>query len=50
MAAVLDNADIFFVPEANYEEALEQFNKHKTDMKLVSVTCLQDVIEYLRNH
>ena len=45
----LDDADIFFVPSSNYEEALEQYNKHKTDMELVSVTCLQDCIDYLKN-
>ena len=50
MAAVLDKADVFFVPEENYEDALEQYNKYNTDMKLVSVTCLNDVISYLRNN
>ena len=50
MAAVLDDADIFFVPDVNYLEAKEEYDKHKTDMKLVSVTCLQDVIDYLRNN
>lgn len=49
MAAVLDNADIFFVPAANYEDALEQYNKHHTKMELVRVTCLQDCIDYLKN-
>lgn len=49
MAAVLDKADIFFVPTANYEDALEQYNKHNTDMELVRVTCLQDCIDYLKN-
>lgn len=50
MAAVLDKADVFFVPEENYEDALEQYNKCNTDMKLVSVSCLNDVISYLRNN
>lgn len=50
MAAVLDKADIFFVPEANYVEALEQYNKYDTNMRLVSVSSLQDVIGYLRDY
>lgn len=49
MAAVMDKADIFFVPNENYDEALEQYNKHKTDMELVCVSSLQDVIDYLRD-
>jgi PDZ domain-containing protein len=46
-AAVLDNADVFFVPKSNYEEALEQYEKYNTDMKLVAVSSLQDCIDYL---
>lgn len=50
MAAVLDKADIFFVPKENYEEAKEQYDKYNTKMKLVCVTTLYDVIDYLRNN
>lgn len=49
MAAILDDADIFFVPSSNYEEAKEQYDKHQTDMELVSVSSLQDCIDYLKN-
>ena len=50
MAANLSKADIFFVPDANYEEALEQYQKIKTKMKLVKVSNLQEVIDYLNNY
>lgn len=46
-AAVLNNADIFFVPIANYEDAKEQYDKYNTKMKLVPVSSLQDCINYL---
>ena len=49
MAAVLDKADVFFVPYDNYEEAKEEYDKHKTNMELVMVTSLDDVINYLKN-
>ncbi len=47
VAAHLDNADIFFVPRGNYDEAYESYSKLKTKMKLVKVDSLTDVIEYL---
>lgn len=46
-AAVVNNADIFFCPAANYEDALKQYNKLPTKMKLVKVESLQDAIDYL---
>ena len=49
MAAVLDNADIFFVPQENYSEAKEEYDKHQTDMLLVNVTSLDDVINFLKD-
>lgn len=49
MAAILDDADVFFVPSENYLEAKEEYDKHKTNMELVEVTSLDDVINYLKN-
>lgn len=51
VSAYLAHADIFFVPVANYEEALARYQKfNNPKMKLVSVTSLDDVINYLRNY
>lgn len=48
-AAVKRKADIFFVPEDNYEEALEVVNENKYDIKLVMVKNIDDAINYLKN-
>jgi len=48
-AAVKKKADIFFVPEANYEEALEVVKNKKYDIKLVMVRNIDDAINYLNN-
>lgn len=48
-AAVLDKADIFFVPSSNYDEAYEQYCKYNTNMKLVKIDTLKDAIDYLSN-
>lgn len=47
MGAVKDKADIFFVPEANYEEAIKVKEEKKYDLKIVPVKTLQDAIDYL---
>ena len=38
---------IFFVPEDNYDEAYSAYKNLKTDMKLISVSTLNDAISYL---
>ena len=47
-AQIFAGADVFFVPEANYDEAYEMYKKFNTNMKLVKVTCLADCINYLK--
>lgn len=47
IAASLANADIFFVPSGNYNEALEVYNTLNTKMQLVEVNSLSDCIDYL---
>lgn len=48
MGAVKDNADIFFVPTNNYEEAINFKNKKKYDIEIVEVKTIQDAINYLK--
>lgn len=50
VAAHLAKADIFFVPSGNYDEAYESYSRLKTNMKLVKVNSLVDVINYLENY
>ena len=47
MGAVKDKADIFLVPEDNYEEAKNFVDKKNYDIILVSVSKLEDAINYL---
>lgn len=47
MGAVKQKAEIFLVPEGNYQEALEVKEKKGYDIELVSVKTLQDAIDYL---
>ena len=47
-AAILAKADIFFVPEQNYDEAYSMYKKFKTNMQLVKVSSLEDCINYLK--
>lgn len=46
--AIYNKCDIFFVPEANREEAEEYLNKMNTKMKIVYVSTLNEAISYLR--
>ena len=46
--AVKDHADIFFVPEDNYEEALKEKERKKYNINIVMVKTLSDAIEYLK--
>ncbi len=50
MGAVKAKADIFFVPEANYEEALKEKDKYDYDIELVKVSKLEDAVNYLKEH
>ena len=43
-------ADIFFVPEENYEEALKCKEEKGYDLNIVKVKSLDDAIEYLRRN
>ena len=43
-------ADIFFVPEANYEEAINFKNEKGYDLNIVKVKTLTDAIDYLRRN
>lgn len=48
--AVKKHADIFFVPAGeNYEEAIEEKNKHNYNINIVSVSNIEDALEYLMN-
>ena len=47
MGAHKEKADVFLVPEGNYEEAMEVKKKKKYNMEIVSVKTLQDAIDYL---
>lgn len=47
--AVKNKADIMFVPEANYEEALNYKKEHNFDIELVSISQFKEAIEYLNN-
>jgi len=47
MGAAKENADIFFVPEANYEEAIQVKEDKGYTMEIVKVKTLQDAIDYL---
>ena len=50
IGAVKNKADIFFVPENNYEEALKVKNKFNYKINLVKVKNIQEAIEYLQNN
>ncbi|MDE5888564.1 MAG: hypothetical protein K2H20_00945, partial [Bacilli bacterium] len=47
MGAVKQKADIFLVPKDNYEEAMEVKEKKGYNIEIVSVSTLQDAIDYL---
>lgn len=48
-AAVKENADIFFVPTGNYEEAKTTVLENNLDIKLIEVKHIDDAINYLNN-
>ena len=50
LGASKENADIFFCPKENYEEAINTKNKYNLKIKIVKVETLQEAIDYLRNN
>lgn len=49
-AAIKENADLFFVPTDNYEEALKIVEEEDLNIKLVEVKHIDDAINYLKNY
>lgn len=49
IGAVQNNADVFFVPKENYEEAIKIKNERKYNIDIVKVTHINDAINYLKN-
>ncbi|MGF7048684.1 PDZ domain-containing protein [Paenibacillus sp. DS2015] len=49
VAADRQNAEIFFVPKDNYEEAKARADKIHTTMKLIPVSTVEDALSYMNN-
>ena len=49
LGASKDNADIFFIPKDNYEEAIEVYKKFDLKYDLVMVETFDDAINYLNS-
>ena len=49
LGASKDNADIFFIPKDNYEEAIEVYKKFNLKYDLVMVETFDDAINYLNS-
>ena len=49
LGASKDNADIFFIPKDNYEEAIEVYKKFNLKFDLVMVETFDDAINYLNS-
>lgn len=47
--AVKKHADVFIVPSKNYEEAISLKEKYNYDIEIVSISNLEDAINYLEN-
>lgn len=50
MGAVKNNIDIVFVPNGNYEEAINTKKSNNYDIEIVSIQTFDDVINYLTNY
>lgn len=50
IAAAQNDIDIFFVPSENYEDALDELSKIKTDMILVEAETFADAVSFLREY
>lgn len=48
-AAVKEKADLFFAPSANYEEAKQAVLENDLDIELISVSHIDEAIDYLVN-
>ncbi len=46
--AVMGKADIFLVPQENYEEAIKTKEEHQYNIEIVQVGTLEEAIDYLR--
>ena len=46
LGAQKDHADVFFVPEENYKEAKEVYDKYKLSFDLISIKTFDDVVNY----
>lgn len=49
LGAEEDDADIFFVPEGNYEEANKTIKEHNLDIKLVKISTFDEALDYLKS-
>ncbi len=49
VAADREDADIFFVPAKNSKDAIARTEELNIDMKIVSVSTIQDALDYLRD-
>lgn len=49
IGAVKKKADVFLVPEGNYEEAVKVKNEKNYDIRLISVSTLKEAIEALKH-
>lgn len=47
VAADRAGADIFFVPQLNWEVAIRQAERIHTDMRIIAVTSMDDVLQYM---
>ena len=50
MGANSGNADVFFVPEENYDEAVKFKEEKGYKLNIVKVKTLDEAIEYLRRN
>ncbi len=48
LGAIEEEADIFFVPSENYEEAKETLEKEKSNVKLIEIKTFDEALEYLK--
>ena len=49
IGAVHQKADVFLVPEENYEEAVQVKNEKGYDIRLISVSTLEEAVNELKN-
>ena len=49
LGAVYGKADIFFVPKANYDEAIKLKKENNYDIEIVEINTFDEAVEYLKN-